>query len=139
MENYLNNVVLKSEISIFGIRGCLYCNSKFNEILNSKELKMELNKTYQTISDVIVRVKLDEFQVFTEVLWNDNIVLNFRGYPNSTSILKIEDLKFTPGENGYSEPFKNETLYKNKNISFRFFLDEKTIIHDFDMNNEFNW
>ena len=139
METYLNNIVLKSEITIFGIRGVLHNNGIFNEVFNSKELKMELNKNYQTISDVVVKVKLDEFQVFTEVLWNDKTVLNFRGYPNSTSILKIEDLKFTPGENGYNEPFKSETLYKNKSISFRFFLDEKTIIHDFDMNNEFNW
>lgn len=139
METYLNNEVLKCEISVFGIRGIVHNNGIFNEVLNSKGLKMELNKVYQTLSDVTVRVTIDEFQVFTEIIWREKIILNFKGYPNSTQLKKIEDLKFEPGENNYNQPFRNSSYYIAKTISFRFFLDEKEIICDWDSNNQFNW
>jgi hypothetical protein len=139
METYLNNEVLKCELSVFGVRGLINNTSLFNEIFNSKELKMEINKVYETIADVTVRVSLDNFQVFTEILWREKIILNFKGYPNSTQLKKIEDLKFEPGESNYNQPFRNSSYYIAKTIAFRFFLDEKEIIYDWDNNNQFNW
>ena len=84
METYLNKEVLKCEISIFGIRGIVHNNGLFNQIFNEKDIKMKLNKVYETISDVIVKVAIDEFSIFTEIIWKGKTVLNFRGYPNST-------------------------------------------------------
>ena len=139
METYLNNEVLKCELSVFGIRGLVHNNGLFNEVFNSKGLKMELNKVYETLSDVIVKVTMDEFQVFTQIIWREKTILNFKGYPNSTQLKKIEDLEFVPGENGYNQPFSNNTYYIAKSISFRFFLDEKEMIYDWDNNNQFNW
>lgn len=139
METYLNKEVLKCEISIFGIRGIVHNNGLFNEVFNSKGLKMELNKVYETLSDVTVRVSLDGFQVFTEIIWREKTVLNFKGYPNSTQIKKIEDLEFCAGENGYNQPFMNNSYYIAKTIAFRFFLDDKEVIYDWDNNNSFNW
>ena len=139
METYLNNEVLKCEISIFGIRGIVQNTGLFNQIFNEKDLKMELNKVYTTLSDVIVKVAVDQFSIFTEVVWNGKVVLNFKGYPNSTQLHKLEDLEFSAGENGYSQPFRNTRLYSMKTISFRFFLDEKEIIYDWNANDSFNW
>lgn len=139
METYLNKEVLKCEISIFGIRGIVHNNGLFNQIFNEKDIKMKLNKVYETISDVIVKVAIDEFSIFTEIIWKGKTVLNFRGYPNSTQLHKLEDLEFSAGENGYSQPFRNTRLYTSKNVSFRFFIDEKEIIYDWDQNSTFNW
>jgi hypothetical protein len=139
METYLNNEVLKCELSVFGIRGIVHNNGLFNEVFNSKGLKMKLNKVYETIVDVTIKTSVDQFSVFTEIIWRDKTVLNFRGYPNSTQIKKIEDLEFSAGENGYNQPFRNSTYYIAKTIAFRFFIDEKEMIYDWDQNNEFNW
>lgn len=139
METYLNKEVLKCEISIFGIRGLVQNTSLFNEVFNSKEIPMQINKVYETIVDITVKTSIDEFSVFTEIIWRDKTVLSFKGYPNSTQIKKIEDLMFSVGENGYNQPFKNKTLYISKTVAFRFFLDDKEVIYDWDNNNQFNW
>tara|TARA_A100001388_G_C28687689_1_gene459672 strand:- start:594 stop:1019 length:426 start_codon:yes stop_codon:yes gene_type:complete len=139
METYLNDKVLKCEVAVFGIRGIVHSNGLFNEVFNDKEIPMQINKVYETTVDIAVKTSIDEFNVFTEVLWRNKTILNFKGYPNSTQLKKIEDLDFVAGANGYSQPFKNKTLYILKTLSFRFFIDEKEVIYDWDANNQFNW
>tara|TARA_Y100000114_G_scaffold92701_1_gene86163 strand:+ start:200 stop:628 length:429 start_codon:yes stop_codon:yes gene_type:complete len=139
METYLNNKVLKCEVAVFGIRGIVHSNGLFNEMFNSKNIKMQLNKVYETLSDITVKVSLDEFSVFTEIIWRNKTILNFKGYPNSTQLHKLEDLEFNAGENGYSQPFKSKKLYISKSIAFRFFIDEKEADYEWDANNQVNW
>lgn len=139
METYLNEEVLKCEVAIFGVRGVIHNNGLFNEIFNNKGIPMELNKVYETNIDIKVKVSLDEFSTFTEIIWRNKTILNFRGYPNSTQLFKIEDLEFNAGETGYSTPFKNTKLYTSKSISFRYFLDKKNIQYDWNANDEKNW
>lgn len=139
METYLNNEVLKCEVAVFGIRGLIHNTGIFNEVFNSKNIKMKVNKVYETLADVTVKVSLDEYNVFTEIIWRNKTILNFRGYPNSTQLHKLEDLEFCAGENGYSQPFKNKKLYISKSISFRFFIDDKDINYSWDSNNSLNW
>lgn len=139
METYLNNEVLKCEVAVFGVRGLINNTSLFNEVFNDKEITMQINKVYETTVDLTVKTSIDEFSVFTEIMWRNKTILNFKGYPNSNNIKKIEDLEFSPGENGYNQPFKNKTLYILKTLAFRFFLDEKEIIYDWDQNSTFNW
>ena len=141
MSIQLKDKVLKTEISIFGIRGIVYNNSIFNSYFKDRSLKLgpRLNEMYTTLGDVVVNVNIDEFSVFTELVWNGYKVLNFKGYPSVSKMKKIEDLHFELREPEYSGPLKNSQRYTMCDINFRYFLDEQEMIYDWNMNDQFNW
>ena len=140
MNIHSSDKILKTEVVVMGIRGIVQNNSLFNHSFPIGSASgPRLNNVYTIIGDVTVRVKVDGFGIFTELIWNEKKLINFKGYPSISKVDKLDEIYFDIENPKYDLPLRNEKRYIACDINFRYFLDERDVHHDWNANDEYNW
>jgi hypothetical protein len=145
MNIHSSDKVLKTEVVVMGIRGIVQNNSLFNHSFpigsgnTPYSMGPRLNNVYTIIGDITVKVSIDGFGIFTELIWNEKKLINFKGYPSISKVDKLDEIYFDVENPNYNLPLKNEKRYTLCDISFRYFLDEQDVHYDWNANDEFNW